>query len=373
MMTAPGRVRPSPGPVEAAPRVLCVGATSESWLALSRALRPLRCVALQVPSLESAFLEVQHTRPSLVLVHWRQLVAGAGMGLRALRLRLGGDGPPVVLVAEPETPAEVLEVGDAEGVEDCLLSPLRTHELRARLAMLAGDGVPAAPVRASRVRSRLLLLAGASGPLAWSGLGALLEACGHRILYSATVGGGAARVAEHGERPDLVLSREGAPGVPRGLPSPRLQPLLAGVPSLTLDADAPVRPASLLPRIHALLGREDGSLRVEARVRFCCPVSFGEAGPRGAEWRSGVSSALSPGGLLVRTLVPAKAGTAVELHILLPTLGERLETHGVVAWAHAYAPRNGVSHPYGMGVRFLGMGPPRLMQLRQLCQAEVRP
>lgn len=117
MMTAPGRVRPSPGPVEATPRVLCVGATSESWLALSRALRPLRCVALQVPSLESAFLEVQHTRPSLVLVHWRQLVAGAGMGLRALRLRLGGDGPPVVLVAEPETPAEVLEVGDAEAVQ----------------------------------------------------------------------------------------------------------------------------------------------------------------------------------------------------------------------------------------------------------------
>ncbi|NVJ10214.1 PilZ domain-containing protein [Myxococcus sp. AM001] len=373
MMTAPGRVRPSPGRVEATPRVLCVGATSESWLALSRALRPLRCVSSQVPSLESAFLEVRHARPSLVLVHWRQLVAGAGMGLRALKLRLGVDGPPVVLVAEPETPAEVLEVGDAEGVEDCLLSPLRTHELRARLALLAGEGIPAAQVRASRARSRLLLLAGASGPRAWSGLGALLEACGHRILYSATVGGGAARVAEHGERPDLMLSREGAPGTPWGLPSSRIQPLLAGVPSLTLDATVPVRPATLLPRIHALLGREDASLRAEARVRFCCPVSFGEAGPRGAEWRSGVSSALSPGGLLVRTLVPAKAGTTVELHILLPTLGERLETHGVVAWALAYAPRGGVSHPYGMGVRFLGMGPPRLMQLRQLCQAEVRP
>ncbi|MFP2963511.1 PilZ domain-containing protein [Myxococcus sp. 1LA] len=371
MMTAPGRVCPSPGPVEAAPRVLCVGATSESWLALSRALRPLRCEAFQSPSLESAFLEVRHARPSLVLVHWRQLVAGAGMGLRALKLRLGAEGPPILLVAEPETPAEVLELGDAEGVEDCLLTPLRTQELRAALAMLGGAGASSAC--APRERSRLLLLAGASGPLAWSGLGALLEACGHRILYSATVGGGTARVVEHGERPHLVVSREGSPGAPRSLFSLRLEPLLAGVPSLTLDAQAPVRPSSVLPRIHALLGREASSLRVEERVRFCCPVSFGESGPRGAEWRSGVSSALSPGGLFIRTLVPAKAGAAVGLHILLPTLGERLETHGVVAWAHAYAPRGGVSHPYGMGVRFLGMGPPRLMQLRQLCRAEVHP
>ncbi|WP_426755563.1 PilZ domain-containing protein [Myxococcus sp. Y35] len=371
MMSAPGRVRPSPGPVEAMPRVLCVGATSESWLALSRALRPLRCEALQVPSLEAAFLEARHLRPSLVLLHWRELVSGAGLGLRALKLRLGVDGPPVVLVAEAETPADVLEVGDAEGVEDCLQAPLRTHELRARLAVLGGGGFP---IRASRDASRLLLLAGACGPQAWGGLGALLEACGYRILYSATVGGAASRVVEHGERPHLVLlSREHSLGALRGLSTLRSQPLLEGVPSLSLDVGAPGRPGTLLPRIHAVLGREAASLRVTERMRFCCPVTFAEVGPRGAEWRSGMSSALSPGGLFLRTLVPARSGTAVELHILLPTLGERLETQGVVAWAHPFAPRHGASHPYGMGVRFLGMGPPRLMQLRQLCQAEARP
>jgi len=370
MMSAPGRVRPSSGPVEAMPRVLCVGATSESWVALSRALRPLRCDALQVPSLEAAFLEARHLRPSLVLVHWRELTAGAGLGLRALKLRLGADGPPLVLVAEPETPADILEVGDAEGIEDCLQAPLRTQELRARLAVLGG---PALAVGAPREASCLLLLAGACGPLAWGGLGAHLEACGHRVLYSTTVAGGVARVVERGERPHLILlSRERSLGALRGLTALRTQPLLEGVPSLTLDLEAPVRPAALLPRIHALLGREAASLRVGERVRFCCPVSFAEAGPRGAEWRSGMSTAMSPGGLFVRTLVPAKVGTAVGLHILLPTLGERLETHGVVAWAHPFAPRHGVSHPYGMGVRFMGMGPPRLMQLRQLCQAEAR-
>ncbi|AKQ70686.1 Hypothetical protein A176_007598 [Myxococcus hansupus] len=371
MMSAPRHVRPSPAPAESLPRVLCVGATRESWLALSRALRPLRCEASQVPSLEAAFLEVRHARPSLVLVHWRELVAGAGLGLRALKPRLGVDGPPVLLVAEPETPADALEAGDAEGVEDCLQMPLRTHELRARLAALEG---PPPWARTGRDAPRLLLLAGACGPLAWGGLGALLEACGHRILYGTTVGGGAARVVEQGERPDLVLlSREQSLGTLRGLSFLRAQPLLDGVPSLTVDLEAPVRPATLLPRIHAMLGREAASLRVEERVRFCCPVAFAEVGPRGTEWRSGMSSALSPGGLFIRTLVPVKAGTAVGLHILLPTLGERLETHGVVAWAHPFAPRQGVSHPYGMGVRFLGMGPPRLMRLRQLCQAEARP
>jgi uncharacterized protein (TIGR02266 family) len=116
-----------------------------------------------------------------------------------------------------------------------------------------------------------------------------------------------------------------------------------------------------------------GSLRAEARRPFCCPVEFGEGGPRPGEWLSGYSSALSPGGVFIRTLVPARPGSTVGLRILLPTSREQLEAHGVVAWANPFAPRGALAYPYGMGVRFLGMGPPRLMHLRQLCQPVAPP
>ncbi|WP_366935051.1 PilZ domain-containing protein [Pyxidicoccus fallax] len=204
------------------------------------------------------------------------------------------------------------------------------------------------------------------------GLGALLESCGHHLLYSASVEGAAARLQVPGMSPHLVLvSGEGPLAALRLLSTLRAQPLLEGVPALTVNVGMGTRPpvlAALLPRIHALLGRDLSSLRAEERVPFCCPVEFGEGGSRGTEWTSGFSSALSPGGLVIRTLVPARPGTAVRLRIGLPTTRERLETHGVVVWANPYAPRGPLAYPYGMGVQFLGMGPPRLMHLRQLCQ-----
>ncbi|MFP2928931.1 PAS domain S-box protein [Pyxidicoccus sp. 3LG] len=152
--------------------------------------------------------------------------------------------------------------------------------------------------------------------------------------------------------------------------------LLEGVPALTVAVGVGTRApglAALLPRIHAVLGRDVSTLHAEERVPFCCPVEFGESGPHAAEWTSGFSSALSPGGLFIRTLVPARPGTSVRLRILLPTTRERLETHGVVAWSNPFAPRAGLAYPYGMGVQFLGMGPPRLMSLRQLCQGVASP
>ena len=371
MMTAPGPVRPSPGPVATAARVLWVGGASEPWLALSRASRALGCESVQVSSLEAALPELGRLRPSLVLVHWRQ-VTDVRRGLGLLRTRPGAAGVPLALVAESGTPAEVLEAAESEGVEDCLLSPLRVAELRERLAVLTGEpGAARAPL-AVRYSPRRVLLAGASGPRAWGGLGALLEACGHHVLYCASVESAAVKGVEQGVTPHLVLvSGEGPLAALRLLSTLRAHPLLEGVPALTLNVGPGTRApglAALLPRVHALLGRDVGSLRAEERVPFCCPVEFGESGSRGEAWTSGFSSALSPGGLVIRTLVPARPGTAVRLRIHLPTTRERLDTHGVVAWANPWAPRVGLSYPYGMGVRFLGMGPPRLMHLRQLCQ-----
>lgn len=364
MMTASGADRPPPGLATAPMRVLWVGPASESWLALSRAVRSLGGESLQVGSLDALGPDLARTRPALVLVHWRQ-VTDARWGLVRARAEV-----PVALVAEADTPAEVLEAAEAEAVEDCLLAPLRVPELRARLAVLTGATGPVRSVE--RFSPRVVLLAGASGARAWGGLGALLEACGHHLLYMASAEAAAARLAQGDLVPHLVLvSGDGPLAALRLLSMLRTQPLLEGVPALTVAVGPGTRApglAALLPRIHALLGRELGSLRAEERVPFCCPVEFGESAARDAEWTSGFSIALSPGGLIIRTLVPARPGTAVRLRILLPTTGERLETHGVVAWANPFVPRAGLSFPYGMGVRFLGMGPPRLMHLRQLCQ-----
>ncbi|MCE9671013.1 PilZ domain-containing protein [Myxococcus stipitatus] len=357
MRMAPGQVRPSP--VVAPPRVLWVGAVGEPWLALSRATRALGWDAVQSPSPP----EPSRARPALVLVDWRQLPVRGPAG--AWKARLGLSGVPLVLVAEPETPAEVLELAHVEGVEDCLLTPVGEGAVRSRLAALVASSASPPP---SRYSPRVVLLAGASGPRAWDGLGAHLEACGYHLLYGATVAGVASRLLEHGRAPHLLVVAGGPASALWMRASPRARELLEGVPSVTLDVGEGFRAAPVLPRVHALLGREGASLRVEERVSFCCPVEFAETGVRGLSWLSGVSFAMSPAGLFLHTLVPARAGSAVALRIHLPTTGEVLESPGVVAWSNPFSPRPGPSRPHGMGVRFLGMGPPRLMHLRQLCQ-----
>ncbi|NTX02713.1 MULTISPECIES: PilZ domain-containing protein [Myxococcus] len=373
MRMAPGPVRPTTLEAPPSPRVLWVGVAGEAWLALSRAARALGCEPVQASAPGAVSLELSRARPRLVLVHWRQVSERGPGGLGGLKSRVGASGAPVVLVAEPETPAEVLEAADAEGVEDCLLAPVGEAAVRARLATLLGARPP--PVTSERYSPRVVLLAGgAGGARTWAGLGSLLEVSGHHLLYSATVEGAAARVEEHGSAPHLLIAvGDGARGGVWARSGTAARALLEGVPSLTVTPAESGRAATLLPRIHAMLGREGASLRVEERVPFCCPVEFGEGGPQGLAWTSGVSFALSPGGLFVRTLVPARPGAAVTLRIHLPTTGERLESHGVVAWANPFAPRDGLCCPHGMGVRFMGMGPPRLMHLRQLCQATASP
>ncbi|WP_338863101.1 PilZ domain-containing protein [Myxococcus stipitatus] len=375
MRMAPGPVRPAAGEALSAPRVLWVGVAGDAWLVVSRVAKSLGFEPVQavVPgSVGSVGLELSRARPRLVLVHWRQVRERGPGGLGGLKARVGAAGAPMALVAEPHTPAEVLEAADAEGVEDCLMTPVSEAAVRSRLSALMG--AQSLLSASERYSPRVVLLAGAAGARTWTGLGSLLEACGHQLLYSATVEGAAARVEEHGAPPHLlIVAGDGSWGGVWARASTAARSLLEGVPSLVVTAAECARAATLLPRIHALLGREGTSLRVDERVPFSCPVEFGEAGPRGLSWTSGVSFALSPGGLFVRTLVPARPGAAVTLRIHLPTTGEHLESPGVVAWANPWASREGLSCPVGMGVRFLGMGPPRLMHLRQLCHAPAAP
>ncbi|MCK8503866.1 PilZ domain-containing protein [Myxococcus fulvus] len=369
MRMASGPVRPVIGETPGVPRVLWVGVVGEAWLCLSRAARALGCEPVQAAVAGGVASEPSsRARPRLVLVHWRHVRERGPGGLGGLKARVGASGAPLVLVVEPETPAEVLEAADAEGIEDCLVTPVSEAAVRARLSALLGKS-PVAPA-SERYSPRVVLLAGAGGARTWTGLGSLLEASGHHLLYSATVEGAASRVEEHGARPHLlVVAGDGAWGGVWARASATARALLDGVPTLSVTPAECARAGALLPRVHTLLGRDGASLRVEERVPFCCPVEFAEGESKAAPWTSGVSFAMSPAGLFVRTLVPARPGAAVTLRLHLPTTGERLESHGVVAWANPCARKESLCAPHGMGVRFLGMGPPRLMHLRQLCQA----
>ena len=126
----------------------------------------------------------------------------------------------------------------------------------------------------------------------------------------------------------------------------------------------------ILARSHdILLQRNLLALLVDERVPFVCPVEFREVGS--FSWSSCFSSALSPGALFVRTLVPARPGAALELRIHLPTTRGVLEGPGIVSWSNPYVPHRVASYPLGMGIQFLGMSPRRLMQLRELIRAST--
>jgi uncharacterized protein (TIGR02266 family) len=130
---------------------------------------------------------------------------------------------------------------------------------------------------------------------------------------------------------------------------------------------AQVFPEHVVQKANAWFSRVSNALQPEARVPFFCPVEYREAGNLFGDWNSCYSYDLSPGGIFLRTLVPARPGAAVELKIHLTTHRTELRGSGVVAWANTYAQRKAFSHPVGMGVQFLGMSPKGLSLLRELC------
>ncbi|QRN98305.1 response regulator [Archangium violaceum] len=361
-------------------RVLLVDGVKELRLSLTPLLRTVGCEVVSVDSLIAARVELGRFRPLMVLVDWRALPQDGGTGCGVLRSHpVHGDVPILVVVGE-NTPAELLEACVRSGAEDCVLGPVRINELQARLDVLRDKTPWSAPRLVERRTPRTVLLVGET-PDAHDALGPHLEACGHHLLHAATRERALALAAEHAEPIHLLLVRTAVTSAEEMLRVEHLRTdaHLGRVPTVVVtDADVTdvqsfgqvwmsartLAPRHLLARINGLLQRNLAALLVDERVPFVCPVEFREVG--GYSWSSCYSSALSPGALFVRTLVPARSGSALELRIHLPTTREVLEGPGLVAWSNAYAPRRTASYPLGMGIQFLGMSPRRLMQLREL-------
>jgi uncharacterized protein (TIGR02266 family) len=369
---------------EVSRRVLLVDSVKELRLSLTSSLRAWGHEVVSVDSLLAARVELGRFRPMLVLVDWRALPP-EDMGCSVLRTHPTHGDVPILVVAGRGTPVELLESCVLSGAEDCVLGPVRLHELQARLDVLRDKLLTPSPRSLVLRTPRTVLLVG-EAPGAREGLGGHLEACGHHLLYAPTEERAVALASASAEPLHLLLVRtpvssaEALARVTRLCSDARLGP----VPTVVVtddelpEAQSPgqvwlssrtLATRHLLSRINGQLQRNLLPLLVDERVPFVCPVEFREVGA--LSWSSCYSSALSPGALFVRTLVPARIGAALELRIHLPTTGEVLEGTGLVSWANPYEPRRMASYPLGMGIQFLGMSPRRLMLLRELIRSST--
>ncbi len=366
-------------------RVLLVDQAKELRLYLTALLRTVGCEVVSVDNLLAARAELGRFRPLMVVMDWRVLTVDGSPGCAALRGHARNGDVPLLVVVGDNTPAELLEACVRGGAEDCMLGPVRVTELQARIDVLRDRGPAPTPQVMERRLPRTVLLVGEE-PGSHGGLGEDLEACGHHLLYAPTPERAADLMAVYGGPIHLLLLRTPvtSPEEMRRVERLRTGSRLGRLHTVVVtDGDVcempmpgqmwlstrTLAPHYLLARINGLLQRNLSALRVDERVPFVCPVEFREVGS--LSWSSCYSSALSPGALFVRTLVPARPGAALELRIHLPTTREVLEGPGLVSWSNPYTPRRTATYPLGMGIQFLGLSPQRLMQLRELIQASV--
>ncbi|MBU8899185.1 hypothetical protein DRW03_34015 [Corallococcus sp. H22C18031201] len=339
------------------PHVLLVEPASDRAARLTSLLQGTACTV--VPGLEAARAAYDVFRPLMVLVGHAALTAENSPGFQCLRTHPTHGDVPLVVLADPEAPAQVLESSARSGADDCLLGPVRAAQLQARVRLLVG-----APGATHSTAPGVLLVGEAAGTP--HGLGAALELSGFHVVYAQTVEW-ATRLGTHpGAAPlQLIVVRAEGLALPEPVLTDRLRPLSQlSTPLLVWDSgDA----GSILARVQAVLRRPLPDLRVHERVPFHCPVEFRE--PRGdGLWSASLAQELSPGGLFLRTLAPAPEGAALELRIHLPASRDAFEVSGVVAWANRPGPRRIHAYRMGMGVQFVGMSPRRRMQLKEICR-----
>ncbi|EPX59715.1 putative response regulator/ggdef domain protein [Cystobacter fuscus DSM 2262] len=339
------------------------------------------CVAVE--DLAEAMAEARRQRPLMLMLDCSSFMPAEESTLTRLQELRRMVGAPLVLLANLETPTEFIESLNQMGADDCLLKPLRQHQLQPRFEVAATATPRVSPAALGRLGPKVVSLLHGRQNFAWR-TGELLEQSGYHVRYGSFED-------EHEPPPEsnielhilCAASREElaqvlrlrhpeetragsrwfliCPGGPGELVTHSGGGLVAGFDM------AQVFPEHVVQKANAWFSRVSNALQPEARVPFFCPVEYREAGNLFGDWNSCYSYDLSPGGIFLRTLVPARPGAAVELKIHLTTHRTELRGSGVVAWANTYAQRKAFSHPVGMGVQFLGMSPKGLSLLRELC------
>ncbi|QRK12800.1 PilZ domain-containing protein [Archangium violaceum] len=366
--------------------VILIEGASPSRMLTIQALQAIHCECVAVVDLEEAEAEAKKGRPLMLMLDCSSFMPadeGALSQLQEMRRRVG---VPLVLLANLETPTEFIESLSQVGADDCLLKPLRPHQLQSRIEVVSAPRPPVNPSSLGRLGPKVVSILHGRQGFAWR-TGELFEHSGYHVLYGSI---GDEHVQRDASGIDLhifctdsreALARALRLHLPAGMPpGARGFLICSGGPGdlvshsggglmAGLDMDQ-IFPEHIVQKANAWFSRSSDALRPESRVPFFCPVEYREAGNIFGTWNSCYSYDLSPGGIFLRTLVPARPGSAVELKIHLTTHRTELLGSGVVAWANTYADRKAYSYPIGMGVQFLGMSPKGLALLRELCGAD---
>jgi CheY-like chemotaxis protein len=327
-----------------------------------------------VADIPSALVQLRRGAPLMTLLDAEIALKTSSDLLCLLRTHPAQGQRPLVLMGAESAPAEALELMHAVGLDDFLFKPLEVGTLKARLQR----GQTPLPLKTEGRRAYKTLLAVGE----WTGRSALCEALTRGGLWVKTSSQLEAqpfpydldaillvltpfkelealvaqlRKSAGAERPPPLtfwLPKEGETGLcpPKGVT--RVSPAAASDPDVALME---LNTYFDRPLMHLLLSR---------RVPFLCPVRFRETGTP-MEWQCCYSFEISPAGIFLKTLVPARPGSCVDLRIHLPTSHEVLEGGGVVAWATP-PPRVGFGAVGGMGVEFLGMSPTELRRLSRV-------
>jgi CheY-like chemotaxis protein/Tfp pilus assembly protein PilZ len=363
--------------------VLVVDASGESQVHAVPPLLLSGCECVTATSVEAALGHLDRIRPLMTLVDARIFDTYPGEDpLGCLRSHPAHRRAPLVLLADAATPTELVEGAWRGNAADCLMRPVSLPQVQERVAALSAETL--APER----RAARVVLVVDEDP----GFRALLERTlllsGYRLLVAGSESEASSRATAFRGQVDAVVMRgsrgfldatelERLRGVAslsaaRGLllvPSGSVAPgdLHTGVELMDLEHTTP---RDVYERLERMLQRGAKDLGASEAVPFFCPVQYRELGPQ-ERWRSCYSQDVSPGGIFLRTLVPARVGAALELRIFLTTTGEVLEGSGVVSWANPWRPNSGLVAPAGMGLQFLGMSPKRLGRLREICGAAL--
>jgi uncharacterized protein (TIGR02266 family) len=342
------------------------------------------CECVRAHTFEQAVTRLGSFRPLMILVDAAVLKQDRADGCSLLRAQEPNGDVPIVLIMSPDTPAEHIEASWRAGVDDCVMRPLRLVHLQSRVAALRTRPVPRRFLGKDRATQSVLIVD--PDVVFRERLGKLLELNGLHLLYANDTRAAALTLKSLEEPVQLVVlrtesSKTEAVRVLEALRTELARPLDAMViaaagPEVVVPTDltlygwfdrAAEVPESLLHRIHPLFYRVLREIRAEERVPLFCAVEYREAGSQDP-WASCFSYDMSPGGIFLKTLVPARPRSAIELKLHLPASREVLTGTGVVAWANAYSDRKVYSYPVGMGIQFLGMSPKGLGELREICR-----
>lgn len=296
---------------------------------------------------------------------------------------------PIVIIATPGTSAEVVESLWCAGADDLILRPLRMKQVSLRLAAVAAAAT--AP-RIERRNMRVCLFLTSEAPMRRA-LGLLLEHEGFQLVHATADDVGMASLASTARFDCVVISTARADHEVAALRARlvKSRPELEAVPTVLIAATVPPQPPTgprlvwleqkvFVPEmaaraLHEFMRRTTSTLQAHTRVPFFCPVEFRDTPPTSDSWTPSFSFDLSPQGIFLKTLVPARVGATIEFKLHLTTTGEEMLGAGVVAWSNSFADRKAFTCPVGMGVQFLGMSPKPLAKLRDICRltSSLRP